>query len=442
MLNKGSLVLVRRFLVSCLFILFAGEGVAIGQLVNVTMPQGPNGENPSFITSAVQMPSGDRYMWSSEDPGGEKIFFNVMRDITNDGLPDPGAWTHSQSLPVLDMGSGSTAVGTVLWNAAGGLYKNPQDGIRYKGLMYFVYQPNQDDGSVAGRLCLTFSDDLLQWTEPISAVFSHTGSSHSDCSDGNGEVLVEMVSAFHSAATSIRLVFPDGNIPSYLNAISTGSFEDQTFTFLAGATAGTPHLIVRSGQLTRSGMYVPNLSSELDYHIFINVSATYEPSSGLFLVNRVYPYPVDVEGSTIPCNTGSGCAKGIATFPNRAQGYCMRTGTSFGKALQSRSNSWILEGDVGRADGWSSFSGATCSATPRQDVLVQENLGFDFNSVDFVKNPDGTLWRGLDQGVLKVFLLLSGVSDREAVCNGVSNEEFKLFEIRVTFEDCAAAPNV
>lgn len=415
-------------------------GQLFAQLTDVTLPPGSSGENPTFITAAMQRPSGDRWLWSSEDPGGTKIFYNVLQDTDSDGLPNPGAWQFTNSQVAIDMGSGSVAVGTVL-SSDFQIYRNPVDGADYSSVMYFVYQPTEDNGVIAGRLCLAFSNNLKFWTTPISAVFSHTGTSWSWCSAGDGEVMVEAVSAYHLKTNEIHLFYTEGLIAEYQNAIDLGTFETRSFTFFNKTTLGAPHVIDQQGEITDLGMFTPNKAGELNYKIFINLDVAYDAANGLLMINRVYPFPVDVEGSSIPCNSG-GCATGIATFPNRAQGYCMNTSANIWKTLDHVGNSWTLEGDLGGPDGWSSFQGSMCSPTPLVDPVIQENVGLDFNSADFVKQPDGRLWRGNFGGVLKVVILLSGISDREAVCRGTSSEEFRLFELRAGYEDCAAAPPV
>lgn len=288
-----------KVLLFLLAVLLTHQAVALPPL---GIPSGPGGRAPSFMT-AVQLSTGNRWHYFSS---GSLMMYNVLLDINADGVPDSGNWLNpSQSAVALDMGTthgtdprSTVAPGTVLaYGLAPNNYLNPQDGQRYLAVMYFTYQRSVENGAIAGRICLSFSNDGRTWTRPITAVVANSGKTWSDCAAAmpQNSTYTEAVSAYHRSADEIHVFWMEGDINLVHSAVGSG----RTMTYYANASRNAPHILNLVGEVSRLGLYSPSVSGEPDYNFFVNLDVSYHAETGTTVLSRAYPHHDQLLGPRI-----------------------------------------------------------------------------------------------------------------------------------------------
>lgn len=394
---------------------------------DLNMPADFSGQQGNFITTAIQIDGHGGNRWYFTNPQNQTVLVNVQTDTNGNGVLEPfrDGWVYSTSFRAIDMGSsahgpvaGTVAVGTVL-SDTNTTYRNPKTGVSYGIVMYMVWQKDQSPS--AGEICLSFSNDGLSWTRPISAVPTGWSGAIPDCADPSEPVLAEAVSGFHRSTNSIHLFYLNGDIPTLLTAfVPEGNQPPSTETLLASTTPTNPHILNVTGTVTTNGISTPPTgSSSAQVHaLFINLSATWNPKTGAVYLTRLYAWPSSNNGSL--CNTGV-CPSSATAFPNRAQVWCMDAGGAIGRTTNN-SFTWEKLFDQGRNqtfDGWGDgydIQDVTChhNSISHLDPLPAE----DYESLDFVKTRTGAIWDrpGLSSGL--EFQFVYGIQpNKKRKCN-------------------------
>jgi hypothetical protein len=391
----------------CLLGFAAVPGVALAQTF-VGIPHGPNDpgtcgymsssgceDKANFNTSSFDSSFGRWIYYAAQN---QRILVNVKYDSNSDGTLD--AWRWNPSKVAVDMtgtdAKSTVALGVVLANADP-TYLRPVAGVAqinwqsYRRVMYFVFQGDPDFDSTAGRICLSFSNsenDANDWTPPIAAVFSTTGTTRGrPCTIANAEVLVEAVSGFHRTASEINLFALHGDISVLSAAVTSNPSGGLTETYFLKTTTSTPDVIQVQAMVTSNGMVTPTITGGDHDYFFRNLDATYDAAAGRVYLLRATPYPFDASRADIPCEP-SACPPGLGLFPMRGQMYYMDVAGDVSKTTLGTS-SWTLALDVGGDTGWS-FGTGTCSNQARQ-LMSQVDLGVDLDSLTIHKLADGTL---------------------------------------------------
>jgi hypothetical protein len=159
------------------FIIAIALALAPAEAINLFdpgIPPFPDGALPNFNTTSFDL-NGYRYVYSARSGAHGRILVNRQ-------LLSSGAWTDNPSRVAVDMRIYDTnvnpwpsvALGTVLRAPSTPYFLNPEDNLRYRWLMYFIYQGTQTP-ELAGVVCLAYSSDGVAWTPPIYAIHQNTG---------------------------------------------------------------------------------------------------------------------------------------------------------------------------------------------------------------------------------------------------------------------------
>ena len=350
---------------------------AAADLMPLNIPPGPDGETIGYGT-AVQLPGGNRWYFFN-DFTHPYFLFNVQTA--------GGSWLYPQSQRTI--GLPAVTLGTVLaYGVQPNTYTNPADGNSYLAVLYYTEQTGADiSAGIAGRICLSYSNDGITWTSPITAVIAGSGKTWSPCftAGPNNSTYTEAVGVYHHSAAEMHVFWVEGNV-NYAQQNAA-----RTLTYYATTTPAAPYLLNYVGEITNQGLYSPTLPGNASENFMVNLDISTVPTLGAVVISRAYSYPNDLINGTIPCppNAPSPCPRGVAQFPNRVQAYCMNTGGDDRKTLYG---TWSLIFDLGTGQGWSSQQTTTCGPTPLNNPLLQLNVAQAFNTISQVKNADGTLW--------------------------------------------------
>ncbi|HSS75380.1 MAG TPA: hypothetical protein VLV54_01415 [Thermoanaerobaculia bacterium] len=379
------------------FVTTPWSGLSAQTLVGI--PHGPNDpHNCNYLSSSgcqdkavFSTASFDTELgrWIYFSAQNSRILVNVSYDSHGDGVLDSWRWPTSKV--AVDFTTGTAALGTVLAND-NPAYFNPATSQSYRRVMYLIYQGDGDPAF--GHLCLSYSNalsDADDWTAPIAAVFSTSGSPRGrPCTPANGEALAESIAGFQSSAGQIDLFGLYGNASVIIGSVTTNPTGGQTQTYYVTATPGAPDVITVQGMVVSNGMYTATTPAGDHDYFFRNIDASYDPATGTVYLLRVTPYPFDVNNSSLPC---SGiCTQGLAIFPLRGQIYTMNVGTNLVQTTWP-SSSWTLVADIGNATGWQLLTNGICVEYPLQDSMIQRNVGVDLDSLSVHKKVDGTLYK-------------------------------------------------
>ena len=368
----------------------------------------------------VEIDANQQQFWFGPDAsvGSGYIYYN-RRYRAN--TSSPWYWQYSQSIPIIGIGNGSAAPQAILYSATPkyrDTYHYTQPYPLYKYVAYTVDQPRSCNGSVAGILKVSFSNNGVCWTEmqPVH----HPGGPTFACDPSIDEaVAVESVAAFDDG-TKVYIMGIEGDISILAQRAQMDSTQVYvgwfsytnlgTLTLFDPDYAATSNGIVSPPGLAGSQRYKP-------YNYLMNVDATYDPATGYVYVSRAYPYPFDrgaLESEypyyTTPCvwqaevvqmwdsvyqeySSVQGAGAAPATLPNRIQIYKMYIGPlSNLPSIAYPTAQWTLVRDLGGAVGYSnSFLTLTCpttNTTPLSDVR-QLNAGRDYAYANFIRTANG-----------------------------------------------------
>src|SRR5688572_7582967 len=149
---------------------------------SIVTPGRPNLNVPNFSTSVLQLPSGVRFYHSSSQG-------IILVNIRNPN----GTWHFPESKVALNCCAPGVLLAHEVLDQVG--YLNPQDQLRYKGVFYILWQSAaQIPQGIAGRACVSFTNDGVTFTDPISL---QTSNIVRRCLDDTGPILVEAISGFH-----------------------------------------------------------------------------------------------------------------------------------------------------------------------------------------------------------------------------------------------------
>ena len=359
------------------------------------IPPFPDGVPPTFNTTSFDL-SGYRYVYSARSGAHGQI-------LENRQLLSSGAWTYSPSRVAVDMTlydtntnpKPSVALGTVLRAPTTPYFLNPANNLRYRWIMYFIYQGTQTPG-LAGVVCVAYSSDGLTWGDPIYAIHQHTGGPRAKrCGVDSGSafyvVRAEAVSGFMLSSTSVHLWHLDGDLA--LADAWVGS-TTVSLTFYVTTTANAPDILQRQGQITLNGVTNLNRPGGMYYNYFPNIDATYDPSSGWLYLLRVYPAPFDAKDPTTPCNHNLNTD--FKTLPTHGQAWAMQVNGDFLKSI-STSNSWTKIAEFGQFYGHTVLNGSICQeyvvrgCIPNNEYLFNSGNNGNLNMVSVHKTPTGLL---------------------------------------------------
>ena len=318
--------------------------------------------------------------------GSESLYFNQYSGshlFTNSG------WQLATSVELVG-NTGATALGTVLSDSAA-VFKHPS-GSFYKKLVVYVVE-HAVPGQFAGWACLSYSNGNNVWTQPIFATNDPSVTPRPCVSPGNStfDVLAELVSGFRDGP-NLHFGVMNGDNPTI---IADGYNETtRTHTYLYTASTSKPWYFAPQGEFTNNGVTTPNTGGRWVYNYGINLDFTFDPVEYAIYWSRTYPYPFDIDGS-IPCDN-QGCPSGVSQNPNRAQVYkidLVPGETQSQHLARFFKGPWVLLLDTGSSKGYPTTSGSVCASTALTSPFQYPLMGIDLNSVTFVKDEDGVIWR-------------------------------------------------
>lgn len=233
---------------------------------------------------------------------------------------------------------------------------------------------------------MAFSNDGITWTA-IKKILE-PGAEYHQCLQNSGDptglaVSVEAAGVIRQGS-SIYIIALEGSIPA-LNANATNT--QRTLTFLYTSTVFNPLNVNYQGEVSKNGMFNPNIASQTLYRYWVNVGVAFDSSTGNLYMGRVYPYPFDL-GNVTPCNQTPSCLSDISTLPVRAQAYRMNIG-SLSNISAITTGTWTQLVDWGHVTGYKYISGSFCVSSSL--VIGQTNKGIDFDSINFLRTPYGLL---------------------------------------------------
>lgn len=399
-----------------------------------TMPPGPDVQaaNCGFFDTSecsdrvnFSLSSFDTWFgtWVYGSTQGPDLLVNVRRSN--------GTWRWNPSPQVVDFRDYNDPEATVSSSAVvatgTGRFRNPVDGHLYKRVLYLVYQTFRTDRT--SGVCVMFSDadSGWTWTQPINVVTSSFSPARGELcgTEGGPEVSLEAVAGF-LLSNQLHLFGPEGDVNKLVMNIST----PRTLTYHFTASQNSPDVLVKKGELTSNGLQKYQGTGDDYYNFFINMDASYDPSTGEFYATALYPYPYDIDDSLTPCRVGSSpvtsnvCPDNAATYPNRAQVYRMDIDGDFSKLYSGTSRSFELVADFGERSGWAdTFTGSCADHTLLACYDSRWNSNLDFDSLDFFTGPVGMLKKFGSQND-EILLLGSAPSnfvDRQDLCDDATS---------------------
>lgn len=293
------------------------------------------GDHQHFF-SVMKDASGHKKVWFATDSNKPHIYYNEQ--YSN------GFWRYDIYSPkVIDMGSiGTLAVMDVLYDSSP-IFRNPHNGSYYNYCMYLVNQSGcwMTMGGTAGVLAVAYSNNGIDWAGPYDV-------GNPNC-NFNQAVHVEMGGALLYGST-IYILALEGDLSVLASQVLSGS----TLTYLYSAPTSNPEAVTLHGggsPVTASGLYSPNAGGYSQTNCLLNVSMSLNTTSGVLYMARSYAYPVNYQGSDVPCLPGGVCKTGLLTNAIRTQLYSMNLGTP--PNLDNLwSSYWTLIDDWGAEDGY------------------------------------------------------------------------------------------
>lgn len=358
----------------------------------------------------------------------QQVFFGVDADPSvrtyynrryRADASSPWYWQYANSVLLMDLGATSAGPATVLYSPTG-KYRDDGGFTQYKYLMYLVSQPNVCDGSVAGFLYVSYSNNGTCWTKPQLAV-RNGGPSFACLPDVGNTVPVEDMAAIDGGGT-IYLMGIEGDI----SLLSSYVYMDRSQTHIATASPDFPrHLtLIGTGEVSNAGIVSPSgVTGSIrykPYNYFINMDMAFDATTGYLYAARAYPYPFDryalrtnFGGSHVPCDWQAaegllwnaqrgkysrvkGCYASPAVLPNRTQVYRMYIG-SLSNFSQLLTGTWQLMADWGGNVGYTNASLTACNTGPGGAVYTQRNdpsqqdIGRDPAYPTFLRDTAGNL---------------------------------------------------
>lgn len=390
-----------------------------GDAFRFKVPKGPNGEpilgfaqlvkSPTLSTGEFELyfPAADSFNDSSQ----QKIMYNVWSG---------GSWQYDPSLILYNhVPDASIALGSVFIDS-NKVFKDPY-GVYHKRLMYYVYQPV--GSSYAGWVCLSFSDDGINWDPPIKAT-TNASSPVAACS-GDGGIATEAVSGFRRGST-LWMAAMEGDTSALVSGIQNQT--DRTYTYLYTADLSNPRVMAKQGEFSKLGIQRPNKGGRYVHGYGINVDFTYDAPAKVLYFSRAYPYSYDSSGG-IPCNnptTTPKCVVGISQLPNRAQIYKLPIPT--GRIRDALSGTWQLVEDYGASVGYRDTDTGVCT-NGNLVFSYQDPLGLDINSVSFYKENNGRI----DSSTLGSRYVVLGAGPKDRVYGNCDFTTRHLYVLPVTF---------
>ncbi len=407
---------VFKLAISIIFISLTLSPIQAINLFDPGIPPFPDGLPPLFNTTSFDL-NGYRYVYSARSGAHGKILVNRQSLST-------GAWAYNPSrvaitMPYYDTNTNpkpSVALGTVLRAPNTPYFLNPADNIRYPWVMYFIYQGTQTPG-LAGVVCLTYSSDGITWKDPIYAIHESTGGPRGtrcgvDSGSASYVVRAESIGGFMLSPTSIHLWHLDGD----LNLLQTWDGSSNSLAWYVKTTADAPDILQRQGQITLNGVTNLNRPGGMYRNYFANLDATYNPSTGILYLLRVYPAPYDSRDPTTPCNDN--LPTGFTTLPTHGQVYWMTVNGDFSKSI-SAASSWTKLAEFGQFYGHTALNGSSCQpylvrgCIPDNEYLFNSGNRPHLNMISVHKTPTGLL--ALDsQGLALLYFQTSNLNSPAA----------------------------
>lgn len=378
-------------LVLALFSSVVAPAVAI-DLFDPGIPPFPDGQEPTFNTTSFDIGS-FRTLYSARSGAHGQILVN-RQDLGT------GAWTYDPSRVAVDMNAYDTgmvpsvALGSVL-RASGRKFRHPSTGVRYDYVMYFIYQGSETP-DLAGTVCMAFSSDAIQWTDPIYPIYQHTGGPRGtrcgvDAGDAFYNVKAEAVAGFLLTSNSLHLWHLEGDLA--LLESQAGSTSN-SLTWYDTTTADDPDVFQRHGQVTLGGVDNLNRPGSPYHGFFANLDATYDPATGQLYLLRVYPAPFDPDDPTTPCNHG--LRTDYATLPTHGQAYSMQVNGDPSLSIDA-GRSWSKVAEFGQFYGHTTEESGSCTeylvrgCIPNNEYLYNSGNRGNLNMVSVHKTPRGFL---------------------------------------------------
>ncbi|MFP4086395.1 MAG: hypothetical protein ACLFUL_06335 [Desulfobacteraceae bacterium] len=295
------------------------------------------GDHQHFFSVMKPQVMGSPYkqVWFATDSNKPHIYYNKQDSYGN--------WQYGSSQKVIDMGStGTLAVMDVLYDSSA-IFRNPHNGSYYRYCMYLVNQSGcwMTMGGTAGVLAVAYSNDGISWVGPYDV-------GNPNC-NFNQATHVEMGGALLYGST-IYIMVLEGDLSILASQVLSGS----TLSYMYSAPVSNPESISILGggsPITASGLYSPNAGGYAQTDCLMNVSMSFDPASGVLYMARAYAYPVNYQGSNVPCLPGSVCKTGLTTNGIRTQLYSMSLGVP-PNLNNLWSSSWSLVDDWGAEDGY------------------------------------------------------------------------------------------
>lgn len=382
--------------------------------VIVDIPPGPNRlaqlDDPLNLDRAIFSVS------TFDDALGRAFYFSAQNNrIMVNFLKQDGTWHFPlQSVVAIEMPDPSTIALGVVFSSNTADYRNACNGMHYKRMMYFIYQPHVPS-SGAGFPCVAFSNDGIDWSAPKLRVTSNE-KQIIGCNSINHETLKLEAIAGLIHGVPIYLAGLEGDIA----VLDQYALADRTLTYLFETSISSPHTVSLHGEFPTDGMFTPNLQDIPPSKYMFNLDFSYDAASDKVLLARVTPFPYEYLpnvpppylGGTVPCS--GVCPTGLFTFPMRGQIYSKFVNGDFPGVL---TGPWQLELDIGGVTGWSIERVFGCWRYPANDPS-QENIGVDLDSLNLHKTKSGSVAREADGSIT---LYMGAFEDRQLSCDQKAN---------------------
>lgn len=228
--------------IACLLgLLLLVYATRVEALAPLPIPPGVGSDRTPDFYSTFMVGTDQYFYFSTDTPLDPRIYVNILRN---------GSWVYATSPAAITRSNPydppTIAMGDVV-NHPTSIFRHPTTGRFYKWLMYYIDQPDSQNGISAGFISVAFSNNGIGWTTPIRVNGGGTNCSTTVCSEDLAVVF---------DGTTIFILANEGDLV-LLNSPATSG---KSYTYLYTASLSNPAQLTKflPDHVTTSGLVSPN----------------------------------------------------------------------------------------------------------------------------------------------------------------------------------------